>query len=176
LFAGKQSAQAYGDDARHDTHRPPQPEPKEFRGDGLSRNMAQARHAMAPVIGDPGIDQALRRANRRRGLGARPTVDDDALDNLATLGRGQDDRFGRPLPHPSPTREHAHNSARLRLNVYDGPAADLALQNLLRKPRQRGEWLDTGHPFQAVERQIARQAPPRLGPFLAWTHDRVDPE
>src|SRR5271155_735095 len=64
----------------------------------------------------------------------------------------------------------------LRLDVDNGPAAHLALQNLRGEFRQRGKRHGPGHPFEAVERQLAHQAAPRFDPFLARTHHRIDAE
>ena len=47
--------------------------------------LAKARHTVPAKIGDPDIDQAPRHAKSGGDFDARPTVDDDALDDLASL-------------------------------------------------------------------------------------------
>ena len=47
--------------------------------------LAKARHTAPTEIGDPNIDQPPRHAKSGGDLGTRPTVDDDALDYLASL-------------------------------------------------------------------------------------------
>src|SRR5258705_106908 len=49
--------------------------------------LAQARHAMPAVIGDPARDAALLKPERRRRLGRAPAIDQHPLDDLTPLCR-----------------------------------------------------------------------------------------
>jgi hypothetical protein len=54
-------------------------------GRGLARTGAQTDHPAAAKIGNPIGDQPLGQAGSGRSFGRRPTVDDDPLDDCATL-------------------------------------------------------------------------------------------
>ena len=56
-----------------------------FGGGSLTRHMAQARHAVPAVVGDPGIEEAFGYTRHSSCIRARPTLDKDALDDLAAL-------------------------------------------------------------------------------------------
>src|SRR5947207_15829342 len=49
--------------------------------------LAQARHAMPAVIGDPAGDAAFRKPEHRRRLGRAPAIDQHPLDDLTPLCR-----------------------------------------------------------------------------------------
>lgn len=54
----------------------------------VTRLAAQARHAVTAIIGHPHIDETLGDAEGRRGFGAAPSVDENALyDQCAASGR-----------------------------------------------------------------------------------------
>ena len=78
---------------------PPQQLPVEvFGGRGSTAPVAQAGHAVPAIIGDPGGTEALRDPSGSGGVGDGPAIDQDALHNLAALGRaegwsGGDERF-----------------------------------------------------------------------------------
>ena len=77
----KEPAQTVRDPASRAANRSPDREAKDFDGKGFARRATQAGHAGSPEIGDPDIDLALRHAERGRGFGAGPSIDENALDD-----------------------------------------------------------------------------------------------
>ncbi len=75
---------------------------------------AKARHAVTAVVGDPDIDEALWDAEGGRNGGAGPIIDDDELDDLASLGDGNRAMSFRGIPHVPRTRGASENSRQIK--------------------------------------------------------------
>ncbi len=125
---------------------------------------------------DPGIDELLGEPGGGRGFGAGPTIDDDALDDLAALRGGSSGSFGGVPHHVSPTREHAQNSRPL-----------CALRSMTVRPRNsplRMRGASSGNSASgtvSVIRSSVRaadrgQPPPGLDAQLERAHHRIDAE
>lgn len=109
----------------HAARKPPQDGAKgsaklpkeEFIGDGSARPMAQAGHAVAPIIGDPSGNETFRYAGGGGGIGGGPVVDNNALHDLSALSCGQGVGAGtrRNRLHAAPTHKHGENSPLFRL-------------------------------------------------------------
>jgi len=56
-----------------------------LRGGRPSGILAKARHAATTEIAHPNLDNSLRHAEGGGSLDARPTIDEDALNDLASL-------------------------------------------------------------------------------------------
>ena len=74
--------------AHNEAQWPQQPKPDKFGGDGGSRRVAQACHAIPAVVGDPGCDHAFAQTKGGGGFGTGPAVDDHKLHDPTALGRG----------------------------------------------------------------------------------------
>jgi hypothetical protein len=66
-------------------HRAPYRRANHLRGDCPSGIPAKARHTVTAEIAHPNLDNPPRHAEGGGGLGTRPTIDNDALDDLALL-------------------------------------------------------------------------------------------
>ena len=84
-LARQRPAKATKDFAPHRPHRTPYRKANHLRGDRPSRILAKTRHTVTAEIVHPNLDNTPRHAEGGGGLGTRPTIDDDALDDLASL-------------------------------------------------------------------------------------------
>src|SRR3984893_13042449 len=84
-LGGERSAQFDQKFAPHRPHRTPYRKANHLRGDRPSRILAKTRHTVTAEIVHPNLDNPPRYAEGGGGLGTRPTIDDDALDDLSSL-------------------------------------------------------------------------------------------
>src|ERR1700722_14249485 len=71
--------------APHPPHRTPYRKANHLRGDRPSRILAKTRHTVTAEIVHPNLDNPPRHAEGGGDLDACPTIDDHALDDLASL-------------------------------------------------------------------------------------------
>ena len=105
-LGGQRSAQPDQDFAPRRPHRAPYRRANHLRGDRPSGILAQARHPVPAEIGHPDLDDALRHAKGGGSLDARPTIDDDALNDLASLSNVDCSAAQRRVLHAPRTRGH----------------------------------------------------------------------